>query len=203
VYYFCRAHYRPWLQNTCTFNRFVPGTWDDEIWGEICAIMGTDAWLEQQLSTELSHSADLEKLIRIEQLKVSQVKLRVSKVQDGWEKGFYTPKEAQAKLAEYRETITRAEAEIARLQKQMASKGLSTLEAELLRQELKALRDRNLMESAFEEKADLVAKLGIKVLPSEDLKSRKILCRLNLTKANDEKEQSGFAKVMLGSAYRI
>jgi len=203
VYYFCRAHYRPWLQNTCTFNRFVPGTWDDEIWGEICTIMGTDTWLEQQFSVELSHSADLEKLVRIEQLKVSQMKLRVSKVQEGWEKGFYAAEEVQAKLAEHRQAVARAEAEIARLQKQMASKGLSPLEAELLRQELKALRDRNLMESAYEEKVDLVAKLGIKVLPSEDLKSRKILCRLNLTKVNDEKEQSGFAKVMLGSAYRI
>jgi len=203
VYYFCRAHYRPWLQNTCTFNRFIPGTWDDEIWGEICTIMSTDAWLEQQLSAELSHSADLEKLIRVEQLKISQVKLRVSKVQEGWEKGFYAAEEVQAKLTEHRQAIARAEAEIARLQKQMASKGLSALEAELLRQELKALRDRNLMESAFEEKADLVAKLGIKVLPSEDLKSRKVLCRLNLTKVNDEKEQISFAKVMLGRPYRI
>jgi hypothetical protein len=203
VYYYCRAHYRPWLQNACTFNRFVPGTWDYEIWDEICTIMGTDAWLEQQLSTELSHSADLEKLVRIEQLKISQVKLRVSKVQEGWEKGFYTPEEAQAKLAEHRQAIARAEAEIARLQKQIVSRGLSPLEAELLRQELKALRDRNLIASPYEEKADLVAKLGIKVLPSEDLKSRKILCRLNLTKVNDEKEQSGFAKVMLGRPYRV
>ena len=203
VYYFCRAHYRPWLQNTCTFNRFVPGTWDDEIWGEICTIMSTDAWLEEQLSAELSHSGDLEKLIRIEQLKVSQAKLRVSKVQEGWEKGFYTPEEMQAKVVEHRQAVAQAEAEIARLEKQMASKGLGALEAELLRQELKALRDRNLMESAFEEKVDLIAKLGIKVLPSEDLKSRKILCRLNLNKINGEKEQSGFAKVMFGSAYRI
>jgi hypothetical protein len=203
VYYYCRAHYRPWLQNACTFNRFVPGTWDDEIWGEICAIMSSDAWLEQQLAVELSRSADLEKLIRMEQLKMSQAKLRVNKVQEGWEKGFYTPEEVQAKLAERRQAVARAEAEIERLEKQMANKGLSTLEAELLRRELKALRDRNLTQSPFEEKADLVAKLGIKVLPSEDLKSRKILCRLNLTNVDDEKEQSGFAKVMFGSAYRI
>jgi len=62
----------------------------------------------------------------------------------------------------------------------MANRSLSAIETELLRQELKALRDRNLMESTFEERTDLVAKLGIKVLPSEDLKSRKIFCRLNL-----------------------
>lgn len=100
VYYYCRAHYRPWMQETCIFSRFVLGTWDDEIYGEICTIMSTDDWLEQQLTAELCHSADLEKLIRIEQLKVSQVKLRVSKVQEGWEKGFYSPEEMQAKLAQ-------------------------------------------------------------------------------------------------------
>ncbi len=109
----------------------------------------------------------------------------------------------QPKVVEHRQAVAQAEAEIARLEKQMASKGLGALEAELLRQELKALRDQNLMESAFEEKVDLIAKLGIKVLPSEDLKSRKILCRLNLTKINDEREQAGFAEVMFGSAYRI
>jgi hypothetical protein len=203
MYYYCRAHYRPWTQNTCTFNRFVPGTWDDEIWGDICTLMGTDAWLERQLSAELSHSADLEKLVRIQQLKISQARLRVSKVQEGWEKGFYAPEEVQAKLAEHRQSIAQAEAEIGRLQTQMARKGFGAVEVELLRKELKALRDRNLTGSAFEEKADLVAKLGIKVLPSDDLKSRKILCRLNLAEVNDEKEQSGFAKVMLGRPYRI
>ena len=75
----------------------------------------------------------------------------------------------------------------------MSNKDISIFEAELLRQELKELRDRNLMESTFDERVDLVAKLGIKILPSEDLKSRKISCRLNLTKVKEEREQAGFA----------
>ena len=82
----------------------------------------------------------------------------------------------------------------------MSSRGLSIFEAELLRQELKELRDRNLRESTFEERVDLVAKLGIKILPSEDLKSRKISCWLNLDKGNEEREQAGFAKVTFGGA---
>jgi len=49
----------------------------------------------------------------------------------------------------------------------------------LLRKELKETRDRNLQESTFEEKSDLVAKLGIEIMASEDLKSRKIFCQLN------------------------
>ena len=147
-------------------------------------MMSSDAWLEQQLATELSQSGNLEKLIKLEQYKVSQARLRIIKIQEGWEKGFYTPEEVQIKLTEQREAVARAESEIVRLRGQMADRDLSTLEAELLRQELKALRDRNLLESTFEDRADLVAKLGIKILPSEDLKSRKIFCRLKLAEMN-------------------
>jgi DNA invertase Pin-like site-specific DNA recombinase len=201
VYYHCRAHYCRWIKDPCTYNKFVPGTWDDEVWEEICSMLSSDAWLEQQLATELSQSADLEKLIRMEQLKISQAKLRVSKVQEGWEKGFYTPEEVQTKITEHRQAIARAESEIGRLRKQMANRSLSAIEAELLRQELKALRDQNLLEATFEQRVDLIAKLGIKILPSEDLKSRKISCRLNLGKENEEREQAGFAKVTFGGRY--
>jgi len=163
-------------------------------------MLSNDAWLEQQLSAELSQSEDLEKLIRMEQFKISQAELRISKVQEGWEKGFYAPEEVQTKINEYRETIARAQSEIGGLRNQMANRSLSSVEAELVRQELKALRDRNLLESTFEERADLVAKLGIKILPSEDLKPRKIFCRLNLAEVNEEREQGGFAKVTFGGA---
>jgi DNA invertase Pin-like site-specific DNA recombinase len=203
VYYYCRAHYCSWLKDPCTYSRFVPGTWDDEIWEEISTMLSSDAWLEQQLTTELSQSTDLEKLVKLEQLKISQAKLRISKVQEGWEKGFYTPEEVQTKLTEHREVIARAESGISRLRKQMSNRGINIFEAEVLRQELKELRDRNLMQSTFDERVDLVAKLGIKILPSEDLKSRKISCRLNLVKENEEREQAGFAKVTFGGAEGI
>ncbi len=67
-----------------------------------------------------------------------------------------------------------------------------------VRQELKELRDRNLQESTFDERVDLVAKLGIKILPSEDLKLRKISCRLDLVELNEKREQAGFTKVTFG-----
>jgi len=201
VYYYCRAHYCPWITNPCNYNRFVPGTWDEEIWEEISTMLRNEEWLDQQLAAVSSESTDLEKLIRFEQFKISHAKLRVSKVQEGWEKGFYTPEESQTKLAEHREAIARAESEIGRLLDQMANRGISTLEAELLRQELSTLRNRNLEEASFQERADLIAKFGIKILPSENLKSRKILCRLNIAKLNTiERVQSGFTKVTFGGA---
>ena len=46
----------------------------------------------------------------------------------------------------------------------------------------------------------MVAKLGIRILPSEDLKSRRISCRMNLVKENEEREQAGFAKMTFGGA---
>lgn len=75
VYYYCRAHYCSWLRDPCTYSKFVPGAWDGEIWEEICAMLSSDAWLEQQLTTELSQSTNLEKLVKLEQLKISQAKL--------------------------------------------------------------------------------------------------------------------------------
>ena len=200
IYYYCRAHYCPWLKDPCNYSRFVPGTWDDNIWEEIALMLGNDTWLERQLANEQSESTDLEKLIRLEQFKKSQAQVGISKVQEGWEKEFYTREEAQAKLSKHREAIARADSEIARLRHQIANRGLGSAEVELLRQELKALRERNLLQSSFEEKVDLVAKLGLKIMPTEDLKSRKILCRLNINEVNGEREQDGFAKVTFGGA---
>ena len=170
VYYYCRAHYCRWIKDPCTYNHFIRGTWDQEIWEEICAMLSNDAWLEQQLVAELSQSVDLDKLVRLEQFKINEAKAKIIKVQEGWEKGFYTPEEAQVKLTEHREAIARAELEIVRLREQMGNRGHSPVEAGLLRRELKEIRDRNLQESTFEERADLVARLGIKILPAEDLK---------------------------------
>lgn len=96
-------------------------------------MLSDNVWVEQQLNAELSQSADLEKLITMEQFKISKVKLRNGKVQEGWEKGFYTLDEVRTKLAKHREAIAKAESEIERLRRQMANTGFNTIEAELIR----------------------------------------------------------------------
>jgi hypothetical protein len=83
----------------------------------------------------------------------------------------------------------------------MAIGSLSTIETELLRQKVKALRDRNLTELTFERRTDLLAELGIKVVAPKDLKSIKIFYRDKLVRVNDEKEQTGFVKLVFDSAY--
>jgi hypothetical protein len=37
-----RAHYYPRIINTCNYNRFVAGTWDEEIWEEISVLLRND-----------------------------------------------------------------------------------------------------------------------------------------------------------------
>ena len=64
----------------------------------------------------------------------------------------------------------------------------------------KALLNGNLTEAICEEQADLVARLGSKILASKDLKSTKISCRLNIAGVSDEKGQAGSAKVTFGGA---
>ena len=199
IYYYCRTHYCRWISNPCNYNRFVPGTWDEEVWEEISVMLQNETWLDQQLTAISSESTDLEKLIRLEKFKINQAEGKIKKVQDGWENEFYTAKESQEKLNAHRDAIARAKSEIKRLEEQMANRGISALEAAQLQQELNALRNSNLDEATFQEKADLIAKLGIKIMPSEDLKSRKILCRINLVKIIDsEREQAGLAKVTFG-----
>ena len=42
------------------------------------------------------------------------------------------------------------------------------------------LRDRNLDEAMFQERAELVSRLGVRVYPSEDIKTMRVKCRLSV-----------------------
>lgn len=59
--------------------------------------------------------------------------------------------------------------------------GLNTFDIDTLRQELKALAERNLDEATFDEKREVISKLDIKIYPLEDLKTMRIKCGVNLT----------------------
>lgn len=140
-------------------------------------------------------SEDNRKLIRIEENKIEQARQRLSRVQEGWEKGIYTAEEAQNKSTEYRGAIAHAEQEIENLNRQSAKDGI---DLDALREELIALRNRNLNNATFEERAELIARLGVKVIPSEDIKTRRICCRLNLSNTQKKEGENGLTKVTFG-----
>jgi hypothetical protein len=59
-----------------------------------------------------------------------------------------------------------------------------------LREELKSLRDRNLDETAFEEKLEIICWLSIKVYPSEDLRPMRVACQLRLYRVQSDTESA-------------
>lgn len=186
IYYHCSKYFRPWADNPCNYRKFVPGTWDDLVWGDICTWLRDDAWVEQQLMSEQSQDENVAKLIRLQQFRISQAQARIAKVQEGFEGNIYSLDEAMRRIADHQAAIAKAEEENQRLQENMKPSTSNNADIEALREELKALRDRNLDEATFEEKLDIVSKLGVKVYPSEDLKSMRVLCQLKQVKSDNQ-----------------
>jgi hypothetical protein len=191
VYYHCSKYFHTWAEQPCGYRRFIPGSWDELIWQDICTWLRDDAWVEQQLTSERSQDENAEKLVRLQQLKIFQARAKIVKVQEGFEGGVYSLDEARKRIADLQETTTKAEKEIQRLQKTVQAKRSSTADINAMREELKTLRDRNLDASTFEEKLDIISRLGIKVYPSEDLKSMRVLCNLNLGRVHVDTGTSG------------
>ena len=188
VYYHCSKYFRPWVDNPCNFRKFIPATWDDLVWGDICSLLRDDAWVEQQLTLEQSENDNTAKLIRLEQFKKSQAENKIAKVQEGFECSVYSLEEAKRRIADLQHAIGEAEKEIRRLQEAMKAQRPGTDDIAAMREELKVLRDKNLDKATFEEKLDIISKLGIKVYPSEDLKSVKVLCQLNIERVQADTE---------------
>ncbi len=201
IYYYCRSRYSKWLKDPCPYSSFVPGAWDEEIWREICELLKNDLWIEQQLTVELDSSRDIEKLIRLHEQKINNYQNKVRKVEEGFEGGLYTLEEAKLRKNKSLGAINAAQMEIDSLKRQNGN-SFTPDGIERLRLELKNLQDRNMAEASFEERLDLVGRLGIKVYPSEDLKSRQIKCGIDIRGIQKIGEQEGFAKVVYGRPYR-
>ena len=77
VFYYCRAHYCPWITNPCNYRKFIPATWDDSVWEEICHLLHDDTWLQAQLGEEQNRVQDKDKLIQVEDSKMKQARQRL------------------------------------------------------------------------------------------------------------------------------
>ena len=72
-----------------------------------------------------------------------------------------------------------------------------------VRNELLSLRSQNLENATFEYKQELIARLGVTVIPSEDLKTRRISFRLNLNDGLKKGVENSLGKVTFGGAEEI
>ena len=164
--------------------RFIRVSWLDELgWGEVVRLLQSPALIEAQLNQVERHDDTVQRRIRLEQFRRRQAEARITRIQEDQlaDTSLLTRQEAASKIEELRKVIEKADGEIARLQSiaQLEKQGEETVEA--TRKAIERLRDTNLKTASFDEKAELVAKLGIKVYPSEDLTYIRIFCGLNVT----------------------
>ena len=180
VYYHWSKYFRPWADSTCNYRRFLPGTLDDLIWDDLSVLLTDDAWVEQQVISQQTQDKNSRKLIRLQQYKISQATARIAKVREGFEGGMYDLREAKARIDKHQAALDMAEGEVRRLQVEVASPASGMGDLESLKKLLRSLRDTKLHEATFEEKLDLIYKLDVNVYPSEDVRSMKVTCRLDL-----------------------
>lgn len=176
VYYHCPRAHNVFSKEHCDYRRFVPGEWDESVWDVVYVLLRQNIWIEEHLSKVSHQGENGEKMIRLEQQKLQQIRTKISKIREGFEGGLYSPEEARAKVDAFLQTVAKAEREIKRLEESAGRN--KTVNIDELRNELNKLAALNLDEATFEEKLDIVSKLNIKVYPSEDLKTMKIKCSL-------------------------
>ena len=85
IYYYCRQHGETWPGRPCTYRTFVPGSWDQIVWADLCSLLRDDRWLEAELKEAKREDEAAAKLARQQEAKVSRVRSKRLKVQQGYE----------------------------------------------------------------------------------------------------------------------
>ena len=152
-------------------------------WDEVVHILESPALVETQLKGMETNDGGIQKRIRLELFHKKEAERKISRIQDDFlsDEPVITRSEATSKIEELRVVVEKADAEIARLQSvaQVTKKSQETVAA--ARKALEKLRDINLKTATFQQKAELVARLGIKIYPSEDLTYMRMYCGLDIT----------------------
>jgi len=151
-------------------------------WDEAIHLFQRPALIDAKLQGQIIDDDGTPKRIRLEMFHKREAERRISKIQDDFlaDEPVITRKEAVGKIGELRVSIEKADTEIARLQSiaQAAKQSHETVEA--TRSALEKLGNLNLETLNFQQQAELVAKLGIKLYPSEDLTYMRIYSVLNI-----------------------
>jgi hypothetical protein len=172
TYYICASRSQAWKKQRCRIHSPRIDRIDNAVWDCLYALLIQPEWVYQELSKQETgeHIEELRKRIRMEQHKVEQIQYKIRRIQEGYEAEppLYTTNEVKEKIGAYRNLISNTETEKYRLQDIMEQKAITRQTKEEALQILESLRDTNLDNASFDEKYDLIAKLGIKVYPSED-----------------------------------
>ena len=177
MHYYCSKYQKIGASEPCSYRKFIPtNRWDGLIWEDVRKLLEDDTWLEEELTSVQVQSANADKLIGLQESRISRANIR--KVQEGFESEIYTPEDAKSRIAQHQREAASVEEEAARLRREVAGPAMDSNRIKALRAELKALRDSNLDQATFGEKLELVTRLGIRVFPVEDLTSMRVKCSL-------------------------
>jgi hypothetical protein len=172
IYYICTSRSQGWKHKRCQIHSLRIDRIDNVVWDCVYALLKQPEWVHRELSKQDTGKSteELQKRIRLEQQKIERIQYKIRRIQDGYEADppVYTTGEVKEKMGLYRDLISHAETEIHRLQDIMGQKAISRQTKEEAFNILESLRDTNLENASFDEKRDLIAKMGIKVYPSED-----------------------------------
>ena len=144
------------------------------VWDCVYALLKQPEWIEEELSKREAneHIDELRKRIGIENQRIDRTQAKIRRIQEGYEADppVYTASEAEEYIKVYRVLISQVEKELYRLQEIMTQHTLNKKAKEEVRRLLNTIRDMNLENISFSDQQNMIAKLGIKVYPSEDKK---------------------------------
>ena len=136
IYYHCSRYFKHWVDEPCGYRGFIPGTWDEFVWEDICCILRDGALVFEQLASEQEQEENTEKLIRLQRFKITRAKSGIARVQEGFEGELYDLNQAKEKISRYHLAIADAEQAIKQLQ--VVSQIPQQVDQEALLEELKA-----------------------------------------------------------------
>ncbi len=148
------------------------------LWNDVCSLLRDERWVDAGRERVGATNEGLDRLMRAERSRLAQAKAKMARVREGFEGGIYTLEAAKARIGELEKVMGRAEAELRRLEGLADPDRRGAAQVDALRDELQRLRDRNLDEATFEQRVDLIARLGVAVHPSEDLTTARVTCRM-------------------------
>ena len=182
TYYVCVSRSQGWKKERCHVRSFKVDWLDNVVWDCVYSLMKQPALVEDYLSSgnDSNRNKKLRGQITTLKQKVDQAEAKIRRVHEGYESvpPVYTTKEADERIKTFRTLISKAEKERQRLENILEQQVTSRNTIDIVRRSLEEIRDENLDNASYQEKQELIAKLGIIVYPSEDHKTVRITSKI-------------------------
>ncbi len=182
IYYICQSRSQGWKKERCHVPSFRVDWLDNMVWDCVYSLMKQPSLVDEYLSSgnESKRANELRKRIGSLKQQIDQAEAKIRRVHEGYESDppVYTAKEVDERIKAFRTFIYRTEKEKQRLENIMEQQVTGQNTVEMLRRSLEEVRNENLENASYEDKRELIARLGIVVYPSEDHKIVRITSKL-------------------------